>query len=380
MNQIKEITVFTTGDSGKLSTWSNVLYFFTETLISKGIAVNRVDLSPSLIISKLYSVLFFSLLKLFFKKTTYTYFRTLTHYLDVRHRIKKAVKKFPNADLNVFMTFSFSAVGFSDKPSVQICDWTYDHYFNYFENRKPDFLERASIKRENKMIEGSDFVFPLFPGVADYMKTQYKHKNIFYVGHVINSAYEGSEIEAVEAKMQASNLLFVGDTKYLEGAVYLIKAFKLLKEKYPDLTIHIIGMNEEDIYILPEGVRCYGYLDKGIDRDREIYYSLFQNAKIFINTTDKWGAFSATIEAMYFYTPVIVTPYNEFVRTFGEEIEFGYYCKSKSAKMLQNRIAAILENPAYDSLCHNAHNAVKTFTWTSFVDRFLEVVSKNLQA
>ena len=30
--QIKEINVFTNGDAGKLSTWSNFPYFFTETL------------------------------------------------------------------------------------------------------------------------------------------------------------------------------------------------------------------------------------------------------------------------------------------------------------------------------------------------------------
>jgi hypothetical protein len=47
MIKIKEITVFTIGDSKKMSTWSNVPFFFTETLISKGVKVNRVDIGQS---------------------------------------------------------------------------------------------------------------------------------------------------------------------------------------------------------------------------------------------------------------------------------------------------------------------------------------------
>ena len=52
-------------------------------------------------------------------------------------------------------------------------------------------------------------------------------------------------------------------------------------------------------------------------------YEPFKKAKVFINTTPKWAAFSASIEAMYFYIPVVVTPYDEFTKTFGEHIEFG---------------------------------------------------------
>src|SRR5215831_14407914 len=51
---IREITVFTNGDSGQISTWSNVPYFFIETLKTKGIKVNRVDLNPDRLLGKLW--------------------------------------------------------------------------------------------------------------------------------------------------------------------------------------------------------------------------------------------------------------------------------------------------------------------------------------
>ncbi|GBU07133.1 hypothetical protein AwDysgo_04640 [Bacteroidales bacterium] len=47
MKKIKEITLFTNGDSNDLSVFSNVPYFFAQTLISKGIKVNRVDIGIS---------------------------------------------------------------------------------------------------------------------------------------------------------------------------------------------------------------------------------------------------------------------------------------------------------------------------------------------
>jgi hypothetical protein len=99
---------------------------------------------------------------------------SFTHFTNVRYRIKKAINQYPNSDANIFLTFSFSSAGLTMKPSIQFCDWTYDHYFKFLLDRKPGFLEKQCIKREDSQIEGSDLVFPLFPSVAEYMKTLQK--------------------------------------------------------------------------------------------------------------------------------------------------------------------------------------------------------------
>jgi hypothetical protein len=190
---MKEVTVFTNGDSKKISTWSNVPYFFTETLISKGIKVNRIDISPHCFLKKVYNIILRGLLKVINRNSTYEYSRSFIHYFDVRRRIKKALTQCKNSDANIFLTFSFSSAGLTNKPIVLFCDWTYDHYFKYFLNRKPDLLELSSIKREDKQIESSDLIFVLFPCVAEYMKSYYKNKNIFYLGNVINSLLPASK-------------------------------------------------------------------------------------------------------------------------------------------------------------------------------------------
>ncbi|MFC1760264.1 glycosyltransferase, partial [Candidatus Neomarinimicrobiota bacterium] len=332
---MKEVTVFSNGDSSKISTWSNIPYFFTETLLSKGIKVNRVDLSPAYFIKVIFHVTLYRVLRIINKNSTYNYFRSFIHFTNVKYRIKKAIKQYPNSDANIFLTFSFSSVGLTKKPSIQFCDWTYDYYFKYFLDRKPDFFEKRCIKRENSQIEGSVLVFPLFPSVAEYMKKRYKNANIHYLGNVINSLYVVSEIDILKHKENSNNILFVGSKKYIEGAKSLINAFEKLKQKLSQLTLHIIGMDAGDFESLPKDVYCYGYLDKGKNDDRELYYKLFREAKLFVNTTPKWGAFSASIEAMYFYIPVIISPYNDFVETFGNDIDFGYYCEQNSSILIE---------------------------------------------
>lgn len=375
---IKEITVFTNGDSRRLDTWSNVPFFFTDTLTSKGIKVNTVDISPNPLLNKIYQIFFFSILKLIFKNTTYDYFRSLAHFYDVRRRIKIAIKKHPHSEANIFLTFSFSSIGLANKPTILLCDWTYEYYLKYFENRKPDFFEKKSIKRENFQIEGSDLVFPFFPSVSDYMRKHYKNNNISYIGCFINSLYKVSKNEIIKKKESSFDLLFVGRPTYIEGARSLMKAFEKLKDVYPQLQLHIIGITDKDLKNTSKDIHCYGYLNKGKDTDRELYYDLFTRAKIFINTPPRWGSIAATIEAMYFCTPVIVTPFEEFVKKFGTEIEFGHYCKHNTPANIEEKILNILNSRCYDSLCANSHDSVKEYTWSRYIDKVILRIEEKL--
>ena len=120
----------------------------------------------------------------------------------------------------------------------------------------------------------------------------------------------------------------------------MLEAFNILKVNYPSLSLHFIGLTESQIGNVIKDVYCYGYLDKGDEKQRELYYHLLKEAKIFVNTTPKWSAFSASIEAMYFYTPVIIPSYDEFVETFGNDFLGGAFCDDNS--YLAQRIESIL--------------------------------------
>jgi glycosyltransferase involved in cell wall biosynthesis len=373
MRTIKEITVFTNGNSKKIKTWSNVPFFFTTTFEKKGVKVNRIDISANKIIRELFNITVSKTLNLIYKDNSYDYFRSYIYFFFVRRKIKKAIKRYPRSDAFIFLTFSFSASQLTNKPIIQFCDWTYDHFFKYFENRKPNFFELQSVKRENSQINGSNIVFPLFPSVAKYMKEKYTSK-VIYLGNVINSWHEPIEQEVLKIKKQSEKILFIGSPKYMEGAFALLKAFNTLKKHRPSLSLHFIGLRESQFGEIPNDVHCYGYLDKGEERQRELYYKLLKEAKVFVNTTPRWSAFSASIEAMYFYTPVIVPSYEEFVETFGEQFFGGTFCNDNL--YLSEKIESIFNSDCYEQICRNANSLVKDFTWDSFVGKMIAEMKK----
>jgi glycosyltransferase involved in cell wall biosynthesis len=369
MEPIKEVTVFTLGDSAQLATWSNIPFFFTETLIAKGIRVNRVNIESS---SKLP---LHRLAKFGNKVSTYTYFRSLICFLLTRQKIKKAVKHFKNSQADIFLTFSFSSAGMTGRPVILFGDWTYDYHIRNRHKRQPDYFEKQSIAREDAQIKAADLVVPLFPAVAEYMQQKYGTNRIFYLGNVINSLYTPSKND-VEKKQQSCSLLFIGSKSYIEGARALIAAFEILKLQYPLMRLNIVGIKQQEFKTLPENVFCYDYLNKGIEEERDLYYTLMRNATVFVNTTPLWSAFSASIEAMYFYTPVIVTPYEEFRKTFGEQIDFGLYCEKNVPNLIKDKIRNILDNNRYPVLCTQAHHAVKTFTWDACTSKIIEKIEQ----
>ena len=381
MHNITEVTVFSVGDSRKVGTWSNVPYCLTETLLAKNIKVNRVNLGMGFVAKVVNALSRQASALLSLGNSDYGYSRSLLHYRAIKRRIARAVQSYPDADVNIFLTFSFSSAGLSRQTTVLFADWTLDHWVNQFQGREPNSLERAAIARENSEIEAADWVFVLFPGIADYMKTRYSNPRIAYLGNVVNSLINvGEPADSIALKRKSQMLLFIGRRQYRQGARRLIDAFWSLKPRYPDLTVNIVGMTAGDLGSVPPGVTCHGYLDKGKEQERDLYYALLRNARGIVNTTSKWAAFSSMIEAMHFYTPVVVTPYDEFVRTFSNDIDFGFYCRDEGVQTLCTQIEKLLDEHNYEARCVKAHEAVAEFTWSAYVDRLLMTIGSGTLA
>ena len=367
-NKIKIINLFSVGDADNISSWSNIPFFFKNNLEKKGITVNKVNISPSYKITKLFNLTIAKFLKTVLPESSFDYFRSYINYFFTELKILFATQKYDNSCFNIFLSFSFSSPALSKKKSIQLCDWTYEHDISYFKERKPDFLEKRAIRRENNQIEKSSLVISLFPGVANYMKNHYNNKNIFYIGNVVNSFIDCNS-NTIENKNNSFELLFIGAPKYLSGAKQLISVFDDLAKDIPQLKLNIVGINKEEFDNLSPNISCFGYLDK--IKDGKTFYTLLNNAKVFINSSPKWAAFSAAVEAMYHYTPVIITHFDEFVETFGENINFGYYLKDSSSETLKRSIQKILKTNEYKNMCISANTAVKDFSWEVFTDKFI---------
>ena len=309
------------------------------------------------------------------KDDFYQYIRTSFYQKEGNRKIKKACIKYPDADAHLFISLSFSARHCSSKPSILFGDWTIAYYYKYFLEKEPGKLrEFAAIKRQNAILENADLVISLFPGITDYLKNYYKNPNIRYIGNVVNNIKAEPTDNLIEQKEKSNKILFIGSRRYRDGAMQLINAFTKIKEIYPRIELHIIGMTKGDLGIVDDQIFTYGYLDKGKTADRDLYYQLLEQAKVFVNTTDKWGAFSSMVEAMFYFTPVITTAYNEFVKTFGSEINFGYYSDAGPDTLYKLLAAVFSEKHKYSGLCNAAHSSVKNFTWDNYIHNFLQLV------
>ena len=152
-----------------------------------------------------------------------------------------------------------------------------------------------------------------------------------------------------------------------------MRAARLLRRDYPDITLNIVNIGKERL-LLEEGdinINCYGYLDKGNPTERKQYYNLVTNARILVNPSETWAAYSSTVECMYNYTPIIIKPYEAFEMDYGKENNFGIYLENTEVNTVAAAIRKIFEmtEEDYRALCLNAHEKVKDQTWDVYAEK-----------
>ena len=371
---IKNILLFTYGDSNNPSTWSNVPYLFTNTLEEKGYHVIRVDMSTKRTIFSLAYTLFMKIIK---PSTTYYYVKSKRNRKLVEDKIRQAVEKYDDiVDLYISISFDFSTSMFTRKKVLFISDWPIEYAIERRFNRTPDWLEKKDIKRHQEVIEKATYRVSLFQDVANYMNEKYKSKTI-YLGGLINSFYP---IEGFERIDHRNKITFIGKKSYYQSAKELITAFNHLDQaliQKKKIELHIIGMTKDDFKDTKnQNIYFHGYLDKGQKEQREKYYNILKDTMVIVNTSDKWAGMSSIIESMYYYRPIITSKYEEYVKTFTDKIDFGYYCDNQASE-IQKCLEKILslDKKKYQKMAQASHEAVKEFTYDTYIDKILNLVT-----
>lgn len=349
-------------------------YLFCEALKPQGANLEQVTIKENALLRLLVLVLKKVLRMLTGFETSWDYSRSGLHFFLARRQMDRACRKYAHDGVLV-LSFSYSPSQAAKKPVFLFGDWPYAYAIEHLKGRMPDRFESQALRRERAVIEAADEVFVLFPVAQTYVASHFAGNHSHYLGNVIN-AVEVPKEEDIATKTGSHSLVFIGKPHYREGASFLLQAFERLKPRYPDLSLDIIGMEESFLGKLPKGVRCHGYLDKGNEEQRSIYYRILRKARIFVNTNPKWASFSATLEAMYFYTPVITSKYPEMEKTFGDQLDFGAYCLEGSGQELDQRIEDLLQAPAFPEKARRAHEATRDFSWEHYVRRMLEIANR----
>lgn len=356
-----------------MSSWSNVPFLFCKSLEEQGIDLKRLTL-PTL--GWMGAVVQWPLRLLkrlgFGRESTWDYSRSALYARRVRRHIDQALQQ-EAVDAVLVLSFSYGPSLPSRVPLYLFGDWSLSYAIECQRLRQPNRLERASISRENRLINSASEVFVLFPLAERFLKNSHPLARTHYLGNVINAVEHPDEGD-IRLKQESHSLLFVGKPHYLEGARQLIDAYRQLQSTLPALTLDIVGMGREFFDDLPEGVVCHGYLDKGVPAQRAKYYGLLRSARLFVNPNPKWASFSAALEAMYFYTPLVTSAYAEMEETFGKDISFGAYFREGVDAPLSDLLRELMLSTDYTHMAENAHTAASSFSWDAYVKRVLDVV------
>lgn len=375
---IKEVIVFTYGDSNDISTWSNVPYLFTKTLERKGVIVHRININvyAGWWVGQIWNRILKPIINWLWPQNMYWYQKTPIANKQVESIIKNAVTKYSTADYCIFMTYDYYNKH-NNIPSILYCDVTFEMEKIGRRKQRPMFLEKALIRAQHESITHSKLVVPLFKKPAQELVAK-GYTNIRCCEHyVINKLYD-EPLDAdkiIAQKKKSSKILFIGNkTTYYHGALMLIDAFRKLKSSNPELELHIVAMTANDFESLPEGVICHGYLHKDVEEERTLYYNLLLDARIICNPTPKWAGISSIMEAMYFFTPFIIAPFDDFKEYIGEFLDCGYFNDEFEANHLADNIQRMLVAPNYEQMARRGHDHVKNYTWDNFIDWFITEV------
>lgn len=381
--------MFTEGDANSVDTWSNIPYFLSQNLEQAGAIVYKTDISPSSS-PKAEKFLFLCidfaahcLRKIIGNNPVYELCRTSIYYRSVLRKMEKSLVQHPDVNACLALTFSYSGALLAKCPprTFMLCDWPIEYLIKIQQNRNPGILEKIAIKRQIKEISAADHVITLFPDVQKYMEETYKRK-ILYLGNVINSELiDFPDQETIDKKITGSHYLFIGRQKYIHSAIALAHAAGQYNKTH-DSKIHIdiIGLTEEMSPLFSASyVQCHGYLSKGNMEQKKLYYDLIFRAKAIVNTTEGWNGMSSLIEAMYYNTPVIIVPNPNIQKTFGDQCNFGVYCKNDTSEEILKAILSIQSMPdkTYASMCRQAHKKVETFTWADYAKKLLSLIQNH---
>ena len=91
---------------------------------------------------------------------------------------------------------------------------------------------------------------------GDYHELEQERGNSIF-SKLLHTKWRGYKINIIDKKLKSKKLLFIGNKKYTQGAIGLIKAFIQLNTK---AELHIIGLKENEVDMQAEGLFYHGYL------------------------------------------------------------------------------------------------------------------------
>lgn len=377
----KKILFVCYGDSSSPKAWSNVPYLFSENLKKQGFEIVRLDISPNEKHEAFWEKYPGRILSRLFRNQQYSFIKTPFARNLVYRKIKKAINANPDLYFIIFLSFDFYNK-FNKIPALLFHDWSYDMIILDRLKRKPYFFEKWFISHQHEAFNKSELVISLFKDAQKIISERHGKQVSHLATNVVNdiNLNKPSPKEILKRKTKSRELLLIGSTKYLLGARKLVQAFRILQKDFPNLVLNFINLPKDRLLLeeTDSNIICHDYLDKGIPEQNTQYYKLLTNAKILVNPSEIWAAYSSTIECMFYYTPIIIKPYEAFALDYGEKNDFGVYLQNTDVLTIVDSIRGILlmDEDEYKKICIRAHDLVKDQTWGNYTEKVVELMDE----
>lgn len=299
------------GNPWDLNTWSNNPYYLFNALKQKGILRNawgRNIFKNELRWAKLLAVLKFKTLKK-------AEIGNLANRYFISKKLGREFKEFlsnTTYDKNdvIISTSSFIDFDGIDIPFYLYGDTSFaDFYLNYPGAKR--LISKKVAKKifdyEIKQINRAKKIFTFSQWAKQSLITNYgtREEKIDVVGH----GYCLPDVENFDKKkIEKPWILFVSTNWHKKGGDIVLQAFNLVKEKYKNYELHIIG--RVPYQILKEnisGLVYHGFLNKNNKKDVDKMIELYKRASIFVLPSLFDPMPNITLEANYFKTPVIAS-------------------------------------------------------------------------
>lgn len=182
-------------------------------------------------------------------------------------------------------------------------------------------------------------------------------------------------------KKDKINILFAGRLDKRKGLRYLLRAYKELSEKQPNLKLSIVGtgpleksLKESCLKKELKNITFFGYVD---DEEINRYYT---SADIFCSPATTNETFGEVIlEAMASGLPIVAFANLGYENVFGELLK-GFIVKNKSVDALVQALMILIKNEKFrkEIGSNNRKIAQKMFAWEVVGESILDFYNKKL--
>lgn len=183
--------------------------------------------------------------------------------------------------------------------------------------------------------------------------------NLREIPDIVGKDYERKEI------------LFIGVDFYRKGGGDVLKAFRIVRQKYPSALLHLVGPRTLRIERQEsDGVVFHGYLSKAVPEEKRKLFEIFHSSSVFVMPSHYEPFGIAPLEAMAHDIPCLLTnawAFPEMV-TPGEN---GDLVECGQVVELGEKMVEMLGSP--DKLCSmgkaGRRKVLGRYTWPAVVRR-----------